>query len=79
MARRDMARRWSPVRQLPEVKRKTSARIELYRFLTLARDHTPAAAAPGEPCPVCNRVEGDEVPEMPEGFPVDLDIEGWRH
>jgi len=32
-----------------------------------------------EPCPVCNRVEGDEVPEMPEGFRVDVDEKGWRH
>src|SRR5579862_4265431 len=35
--------------------------------------------APGDPCPVCNRVEGDQVPEMPDGFRVDLDDKGWRH
>jgi hypothetical protein len=34
--------------------------------------------APGEPCPVCNRVEADEVPKMPEGFRVDMDEKGWR-
>jgi hypothetical protein len=35
--------------------------------------------APGEPCPVCNRVEDDEVPEIPEGLRVDIDQKGWRH
>ena len=33
--------------------------------------------APGEPCPVCNRI--DDVPDLPEGFGVDLDEKGWRH
>ena len=42
-------------------------------------EHACCCGAPGEPCPVCNRVEGDEVPEMPEGFRVDVDEKGWRH
>ena len=25
------------------------------------------------------RQEGDEVPELPEGFRVDVDEKGWRH
>jgi hypothetical protein len=27
--------------------------------------------APGEPCPVCNRADGDTVPELPDGFVID--------
>jgi hypothetical protein len=27
--------------------------------------------APGEPCPICNRPEGDTAPALPEGFVVD--------
>ena len=26
-----------------------------------------------------DRVEGDQVPELPEGFRVDFDDQGWRH
>ena len=26
-----------------------------------------------------NRNEGDEVPELPEGFRVDVEEKGWRH
>jgi len=33
--------------------------------------------APGEPCPACNRVDGDTVPEMPDGFIPDLENEDW--
>jgi hypothetical protein len=33
--------------------------------------------APGEPCPVCNRSDADNVPEMPEGFVVDVKREDW--
>lgn len=33
--------------------------------------------APGEPCPVCNT--GNGVPDLPDGFNVDLDDKGWRH
>jgi hypothetical protein len=40
--------------------------------------HACGCGAPGEPCPVCNRVEGQR-PEMPEGFRVDMDKDGWRH
>jgi hypothetical protein len=27
--------------------------------------------APGEPCPVCNQVDEDHEPELPEGFEVE--------
>ena len=33
--------------------------------------------APGEPCPTCNRTDGDGIPEMPEGFVVDTKSNNW--
>jgi hypothetical protein len=33
--------------------------------------------APGEPCPVCNRVDDDTLPELPEGFIVDIKAKDW--
>jgi hypothetical protein len=29
------------------------------------------------PCPVCNRPDGGTIPEMPDGFVVDIKREDW--
>ncbi len=39
--------------------------------------HACGCGAPDEPCPVCNRVEGDQVPEMLEGFVADTQSKDW--
>jgi len=31
-----------------------------------------ACGAPGIPCPICNRTEDGEIPELPDGFVVDI-------
>ncbi len=52
---------------------------EAHRELPWEGPRACGCGAPGEPCPVCNRVEGDQIPELPEGFRVDIDGKGWRH
>jgi hypothetical protein len=34
--------------------------------------------APGEPCPICNRPDGDTAPKLPDGFVVDTKSEDWQ-
>jgi hypothetical protein len=34
--------------------------------------HACGCGAPGEPCPTCNRPGPDGLPELPEGFVVDV-------
>jgi hypothetical protein len=36
--------------------------------------HACGCGAPCEPCPVCNRMDG--IPNLPEGFRVDMDNKG---
>jgi hypothetical protein len=33
--------------------------------------------APSQPCPVCNWVDEDIVPELPEAFVVDAKRDDW--
>src|ERR1700756_4011813 len=39
--------------------------------------HACGWGAPSEPCPLCNRADEDTVPELPDGFVVDIKNADW--
>jgi hypothetical protein len=47
--------------------------------IALPHRHLSLPASGGGAEDFAGRQEGDEVPELPEGFRVDVDEKGWRH